>query len=149
MHCGTECSCGCMGKGGGDYFEWMFLGKERRRNPGGGGQCGRDHSKLKDTSFSMCINLFPICFKEIAPIWTSPQSESGVPPALATSHQPLQAMADIHPSVNVRSWSFSPPICLCLSNDSPPPFFVIQNALSTKILGQLRKNNIVYSLKMF
>lgn len=37
MHCGTECSCGCMEKGGGDYFEWMFLGKERRRIPGGGG----------------------------------------------------------------------------------------------------------------
>lgn len=37
MHCGTECSCGCMGKGGGDYFEWMFLGKERRRIPDGGG----------------------------------------------------------------------------------------------------------------
>lgn len=37
MHCGTKCSCGCIGKGGGDYFEWMFLGKERRRIPGGGG----------------------------------------------------------------------------------------------------------------
>ena len=44
MHCGTECSYSCMGEDGGDYFEWMFLGKERRRIPGGGG-FGRDHSK--------------------------------------------------------------------------------------------------------
>lgn len=34
MHCGTECSYGCIGKGGGDYFEWMFFRQRKEENPG-------------------------------------------------------------------------------------------------------------------
>lgn len=35
MHCGTESSCGCTGKGGdgGDYFEWMFFRQGKEENP--------------------------------------------------------------------------------------------------------------------
>lgn len=40
-------------EGGGDYFEWMFLGKERRRILGGGGVVwkGPQHVNI---SFSIC-----------------------------------------------------------------------------------------------
>lgn len=34
---GLAVPLGCMRKGGGDDSEWMFLGKERRRNLGGSG----------------------------------------------------------------------------------------------------------------
>lgn len=64
-----------------------------------------------------------------APIWTSPQSESDAPPALATLHQPLQAMSEIHSSFMFVQGVIPPHrvlfrLSVCL-NDSPPPFFVI------------------------
>lgn len=34
---GLAVPLGCVRKGGGDDSEWMFLGKERRRNLGGSG----------------------------------------------------------------------------------------------------------------
>lgn len=34
---GLAVPLGCLRKGGGDDSEWMFLGKERRRNLGGSG----------------------------------------------------------------------------------------------------------------
>lgn len=142
----------------GDYFEWMFLGKERRRIPGWRRVVWKGPQQTKDILFQYVHKFNFLYFSKkftFALIRTSPQGESDVPPALATFHQPLQAMSEIHFYILLLCllmegfFSLRHAVCHCLLNDSPPPFFVIQNALSTKILGQLRKNNIVCSLKMF
>lgn len=44
---GLAAPVGCMREGGGDDSEWMFLGKERRRSPGGSGECRSNQSKQR------------------------------------------------------------------------------------------------------
>lgn len=104
MHCGTECSCGCMG----ERVEVItlsgcFLGKERRRIPGWRRGSVEGTIANEGHFFYYVCKLYFLFFKRnttFAPTWTFPlKSGKYFLPALATLHQPLQAVSEIHSSV--------------------------------------------------
>lgn len=76
---------GCMGEGGGDNFEWMFLGGQgKEENPR-----WRWVSVERTSLYARAYSLIP-CFsrRTLAPVWACWENTISDPPALATFHHP-------------------------------------------------------------